>query len=233
MTMPLLSKAPDGAARARGSVYVVDDEEAVRRSLALLLRLHGYDAAEFATAEEFLERAPAGRPACALVDVCLPGMSGLALQRRLAGAPHAPPVLLMTGHGDVAMARAALMGGASDFLEKPLDEQDLLAAVDVALRCDALRQETIREDARLLASLAMLSPEERELFDAITDGHQVRAIAQRRGVPVADVEARRARLMDKLEARRPAHLLRLRLRADACAQPREAGAAPGPASRQP
>lgn len=228
MTMLLPSEPQERAADGRGSVYVIEDEEAVRRSLTLLLRLRGYDALEFATAEEFLARTPGRRPACALVDVCLPGMSGLALQRRLSSAPHAPPVLLMTGHGDLAMARAALIGGATDFLEKPLDEDDLLAAVDAALRCDALRQETIREDARLLANLAALTPDERELFDDITDGCQARAIAQKCGVPVSDVEARRARLMDKLQARRPAHLLRMRLRADACAG--ESGPAP---SREP
>jgi FixJ family two-component response regulator len=204
----------------RGTVYLVEDEESVRRSLGLLLRLHGYATGEFTSAEEFLARGPRARPACALVDVRLPGISGLALQARLARDSQAPPVLLMSAHGDAALARAALLQGASDFLEKPVDQDELYAAVQAALRADAGRLEVHRPGEGQVARLAMLTREERRLFDEITGGRQAREIAGLLGISPAEVQARQARLMDKLDIRRLAELCRLRLRVDAGPRPR-------------
>ena len=203
------------AAATRGHVHVVEDEEAVRRSLVLLLQLHGYAACAFASAEEYLARPHAARPACALVDMCLPGMSGLALQAQLARVPGALPVLLMTGHGDPALARSALLQGASDFLEKPIDEAELFGAIEVALRADVERLAANLESERLAARIAGLTRGERELFNGITGGRQLREIAEQLGQSLDEVEAGRQRLMEKLEATRLADLFRLRFRLDA------------------
>lgn len=209
---------------APGSVHLVEDEVPVRRSLALLLRLHGYAAHEYGSAEAYLSQAwPAQRPACALVDVHLPGMSGMELQARLALERRAPPVLLMTGEGDAALARRALAQGASDLLEKPIDGAELLAAVEAALQADRQRQAALREHEQAEQRLALLSLRERALFEAIADGRPLRELAARFATTLADIEAQRAALMDKLQVRRAAELCRLRLRLAA-----PAGAAPHP-----
>jgi FixJ family two-component response regulator len=197
-----------------GSVFVVEDEAAVRRSLVLLLRLHGLLAEAFASAEEFLDAAPAARPACVLLDIRLPGMSGLALQARMVRDGRSPPVMLMTAQGDTALARTALLQGASDFLEKPIDESELLAAVDVALRRDLERMERQRASDALLVRMAELTAHERALFFQITDGRPYGEIAQELAVALDDVEGRRLRLMHKLGVHRMSELFRLRFRID-------------------
>jgi len=203
------------SAASRGHVYLVEDEDSVRRSLALLLQLHGYAAVAFASAEEFLAHGMRARPACVLVDIRLPGISGLELQARMAKERGAPPVLLMTAQGDAAIARTALLQGASDFLEKPIDEAELVRALDSALDADAERGMAERERERLLDRLAALTRAEHELFESITSGRQMREIAFQLGLPVAEVESRRLRLMEKLEATRLADLVRMRFCADA------------------
>jgi two-component system, LuxR family, response regulator FixJ len=208
-------EAPPGAAlEARGTVYLVDDEAAVRRSLSLLLRLHGYATRQFGSAEEFLAAATEGRPACALVDVFLPGVSGLELHAQLARRGRTLPVLLMTARGDAALARTALLQGASDFLEKPIDETELCAAIEAAVRADAQGVASDRERERQLALLGALSARERALFDGITSGKQAREIAARLGVTPAEYESGRGRLMEKLQVRRLTELFRLRFRLD-------------------
>ena len=195
-----------------GTVFLVEDDGAVRRSLSLLLQLHGLRCAEFATAEDFLGVAAWQRPACALVDICLPGMSGLALQARMMRQERGFPVLLMTGHGDAAIARTAMLQGASDFLEKPIVESELLEAVWAALRSDTEQVARNRERDALLARLSRLSRPEWELFERITDGCSYRSIAEDLGLTLDALEAQRLRMMEKLEARRLADLFRLRFR---------------------
>jgi len=198
-----------------GHVFVVEDEAAVRGSLALLLQLHGYATREYASAEDFLrEPPPYEGPACALVDIRLPGMSGLALQARMVREERAPPVLLMTAQGDATVARTALLQGASDFLEKPIDPQELFPAVEMALRTDTAQRLARAEDDSLRARFASLTRRERELFDSITSGRQVREIAEQYGLLHAELEAQRLRLMEKLQAQRLADLFRLRFRLD-------------------
>jgi FixJ family two-component response regulator len=204
------------SAGPQGSVYLVEDEAAVRRSLALLLRLHGYRTHEYASAEDYLSRAqPDERPACALVDIRLPGMSGLALQARLVRERRAPPVLLMTAQGDAALARTAFLQGASDFLEKPIDEQELLPALQAALQADAEQLASHQESERLLQGLAQLSARERALFDGITSGCSTRELAEQLGLPLLELDGQRLRLMEKLRVRRMAELFRLRFALDA------------------
>ena len=195
-----------------GLVFVVEDDVPVRESLTLLLRVHGYRAECFGSAEEFLALDELARPSCALVDIRLPGMSGLALQARIRQGRRGPPVLLMTAQGDAEIARTALLQGAADFLEKPIEEDQLLEAVGAALRSDEEQLGRNREHEALLARMAALTRHERELFERITNGRQSREIAVELGIPLSALEAQQGRLMEKLQARRLADLFRLRFR---------------------
>ncbi len=202
----------DAAQGAAGTIFLIEDDAPVRRSLSLLLELHGFCCAQFESAEDFLAAEAWQRPACALVDIRLPGMSGLALQARMVRQEHGFPVLLMTAQGDAAIARTALLQGASDFLEKPIDEKELLEAVSAALRIDTDQIARHREHDALLARLGALTRNEWELFERITDGGAYRAIAEDLGLTLEVFEERRHRMMEKLGARRLADLFRLRFR---------------------
>lgn len=207
----------DPAVQHVGSVSLVEDDAAVRRSLSLLLGLHGFHTEEFGSAEDFLAATLPEGPACALVDMRLPGMSGLALQARMVHQERRLPVLLMTAQGDAAIARTALLQGAIDFLEKPIVESELLEAVAAALRSDC--EQMARNDERdvLFARIGTLTRHERELFERITNGDQYREIAEEFGLTLEALEVQRSRLMEKLEAHRLADLFRLRFRLGTCA----------------
>jgi RNA polymerase sigma factor (sigma-70 family) len=194
-------------------VYIVEDDAAVRSSLAMLLQVRGYATVAFDAAEAFLAAGTAGRPACVLVDVRLPAMSGLELQQRLKDAGNLP-VIVMTGHGDVATARKALRDGAVDFLEKPIDENDLFAAVERALQSDQEQVEWQREREAMRARLQRLTDRELEVFERVTAGMHNREIAEEFGISQRTVEVHRARLMEKLHARRVADLFKLRFELD-------------------
>lgn len=193
------------------SVFIVDDDPSVRDSLGLLLGLRGYRTAIFADAESFLR---AWRPdwrGCVLLDIRMPGMDGLELQKRLNALGCVLPVVVMTGHGDVESAREAFKAQAVDFLEKPLDQARLMAAIDDALsKCEATRQETDRREgvARLLSAL---TPREREVMDMIVAGGHNRDIAERLGISPRTVEVHKARVMQKLQVDGVAQLVRLSL----------------------
>ncbi len=199
-------------------VYIVEDDAAVRSSLAMLLQVRGYATVAFDTAEAFLAAGTAGRPACVLVDVRLPAMSGLELQQRLKESGNKEsgnlPVIVMTGHGDVATARKALRDGAVDFLEKPIDESDLFAAVESALQSDQEHVEWLREREAMRARLQRLTDRELEVFERVTEGMHNREIAEEFGISQRTVEVHRARLMEKLHARRVADLFKLRFELD-------------------
>jgi len=202
-------------------VYIVEDDAPVRDSLSLLLQLRGFSTAAFDSAEAFLEGDALDRPACVLADVRLPGMSGLELQRRLASRHAALPVVVMTAHGDVATARAALRDGAVDFLEKPIDERDLIDAITVALKSDRERVEKARNRESMLGRMQRLTERELEVFDRVTSGYHNREIAEEFGISQRTVEVHRARVMEKLQARRVADLFRLRFELDGAAAPAE------------
>ena len=200
-------------------VYIVEDDAPVRDSLSLLLQLRGFSTAAFDSAEAFLEGDALDRPACVLADVRLPGMSGLELQRRLASRHAALPVVVMTAHGDVATARAALRDGAVDFLEKPIDERDLIDAITVALKSDRERVEKARNRESMLGRMQRLTERELEVFDRVTSGYHNREIAEEFGISQRTVEVHRARVMEKLQARRVADLFRLRFELDGAPAP--------------
>lgn len=197
------------------TVFIVDDDPSVRDSLGLLLGLRGYRTAIFADAESFLNAFRPDWRGSVLIDIRMPGMDGLELQKRLLGLGSGLPVIVMTGHGDVESAREAFKARAADFLEKPLDQARLMAAIDDALSTSAASLlETERHDAfaRLLATL---TPREREVMDMIVAGGHNRDIAERLGISPRTVEVHKARVMQKLQVDGVAQLVRLSLGAKA------------------
>jgi FixJ family two-component response regulator len=195
---------------APATVAIVDDDPGVRDSLTVLLNAAGYQTREYATAESFLREPLEGNPGCAILDLRLPGMDGLALQAEMGRRGFALPVILITAHGDVASARQALRTGAVDFLEKPIDNDELLAAVKGAIEGRDRAQLERAADARATLLLGSLTQREREVYDRIVRGMHNREIAVDLGISPRTVEVHRARVMAKLKARRLADLLRLR-----------------------
>jgi two-component system response regulator FixJ len=191
-------------------VAIVDDDASICDSLQMLLRAAGYVTQAFSTTEALL-REPLRSFVCVLVDLRLPGMNGLELQAELGRRAVAPPVIIFTAHGDVASARAALPAGAVDFLEKPIDNDELLAAARAVVAGSNWLQQARVADARARTLLATLSTREREVFDRIVNGMHNREIAVDLGISPRTVEVYRAHIMAKLQARRLADLLRFRL----------------------
>jgi len=193
------------------TVFIVDDDPSVRDSLGLLLGLRGYRTAIFADAESFLCAYAPDWCGCILIDIRMPGMDGLALQKRLIELACGLPVIVMTGHGDVESAREAFKAQAVDFLEKPLDQARLMAAIDDALsRCADTRQDTDQR-ARFAELLATLTAREREVMELIVAGGHNRDIAEKLGISPRTVEVHKARVMQKLKVDGLAQLVRLSL----------------------
>jgi len=193
-----------------GLVYVVDDDEAVRDSLQFLLE-PTYQVATFDSAEAFLGRYDPKAIACLILDVRMPGMSGLQLQEELLARGSRLPVVFITGHGDVPMAVATMKKGATDFIEKPFEQQALKALVERMLqraREDAARIERERINSSLLARL---TPREQQVLERIVAGRLNKQIADDLGISIKTVEAHRANIMDKLNAGTVADLMRVAL----------------------
>lgn len=189
-------------------VYIVDDDAAVRDSLSLLLRLKGYNNRAFSCAEEFLAHFSPGWCGCLLLDIRLTGMDGLALQRDLARRGSTLPLIFITGHGDVAKAREALKAGAVDFLEKPLDDQALIAAVDEALDIAVRERNAGAARDTLAARLERLTGRERQVLEMVVEGCHNREIAAQLEISPRTVEVYKARMMEKMQARTLSELLR-------------------------
>ncbi len=193
-------------------ILIVDDDEAMRRSMTFLFASVGLEAKSFADADAFLAALPtpgALRPGAVILDVRMPGMSGLELQRHLADGGFPLPILIVTGHGDVPMAVAALKVGAHDFIEKPFKEQHLLDVVEAAIR---LSRETLAQGARrrsIEERLARLGKREREVLDGILAGKPNKVVAFELDLSIKTIEAYRASLMAKMEAGSLAELAKL------------------------
>ncbi len=196
----------------RPTVYIVDDDPGIRRSLALWLGFRDMATREFDAAESFLAAVGPDTQGCAIVDVHMGGMTGLQLQTRLAESGVGLPLVFLTGHGDVPTARAALKAGAFDFLEKPVDNDRLVDLVGAALREDERRWDAAREDDRRRERLERLTPREREVMEQVVAGRHNREIAAQMGISARTVEVYKARLMDKLDLRRVADLVRFAMR---------------------
>lgn len=193
------------------AVYIVDDDAAVRDSLALLLGLHGYQTQAFASAEDFLAAWRPERNGCLLLDLKMPGMDGLALQARLNALGSHLPLVVITAHGDVAAARAALKAGALDFLEKPIDDVLLLELILEVMTRAREATLTAARSANLEERMANLTPREREVMEFAADGLNNREIAARLAISPRTVEVYKARMMEKMQVRRLSELIRLLL----------------------
>lgn len=189
-------------------VAIVDDDEAVRDSLALLLRVHGFDARGFASGETFLEWAGTQPIDCVLLDLKMNGLSGLDVQAALGERRLDYPIVVLTAHGDVATTRAALKAGAFDFIEKPFDDELLLATIRAASEAGAARRARAERDARFAQDLARLTPREREVLDHVLAGRHNREIAVLLAISPRTVEVYKARIMDKLAIDRLPELIR-------------------------
>jgi two-component system response regulator FixJ len=187
------------------TVYVVDDEEEVRSSLEMLLRSSGYSVQTFASAQAFLAAGAAARGACALIDIRMPDIDGLTLQREINKTVRGLPVVIMTGHGDIPMAVQAMKDGAVEFLEKPFEQSVLLAALKNALS----RHSRAAGAAPQGKPRKALTDREQEVFALLVQGHQNKAVAHELGISTRTVEIHRGRIMDKLNARTLADLVRL------------------------
>lgn len=192
-------------------VFVVDDDQAMRTSLQWLIESTGLKVRTFDSAEAFLDGYYPGRAGCMLLDVRMPGMSGLELQSRLAKGGYCLPVIVITGHGDVAMAVKAMKAGAVDFIEKPFHDEDLLRSIRRALDQDERQRASQSARAEVAARLAELTPREHEVMAMVTDGKSNKEMATALGVSTKTVEAHRSRVMEKMRAESLAELVRMAL----------------------
>jgi len=193
---------------AEPTVHIIDDDPAIRDSLALLLQSSGLKAVAYPSAESFLAVALDG-PGCLVLDVRMPGMGGLALQEELARRDRRIPVIVVTGHADVPLAVRAMKAGAVDFVEKPFDHEALLAAVRKALGIETAR--ITARDEEVQRRVGLLTPREREVLDALIAGKPNKIIARELSISHRTVEIHRARVMEKMRARTLSELVRMGL----------------------
>ncbi len=195
------------------TVHVVDDDAAIRDALRLLLKSSGMRVETHASAEQFLGACRPPVSGCLLVDVRMPGMSGLELQEALAARGIRLPVIVITGHGDVAMAVRAMKAGAVDFIEKPFDNAALLECLRNALARAADTHQHEMKSAEVAAHLALLTQREREVMQLLIAGKSNKVIAADLAISARTVEVHRARIMEKLKARSLADVVRIALAA--------------------
>jgi two-component system, LuxR family, response regulator FixJ len=193
------------------TVFVVDDDSGVRASIRILLKSVGIDTAIFASAKDFLAAYDPSQPGCLVLDVRMPGMSGMELQLELNRLGAVIPVVFITGHGDVPMAVEVMQQGAFDFLEKPFRDQDLIHRIQRALERDAAHRATLRQTEAIKTRLGSLTPRESEVLNLLADGKQNKVMAAELGLSQRTVEIHRANVMDKMQARSVAQLVRMLL----------------------
>jgi FixJ family two-component response regulator len=186
---------------ANSTVLVIDDDPDLRASVGRLLRSVGLDAQLFASISDFFKSNPPDGPTCLVLDVRLPGQSGLDLQRELAAANREVPIIFITGHGDIPMSVQAMKGGAIEFLTKPFRDQDLIDAIQLGLSRDRVRRENEKDLATLRARFGSLSPREREIMIQVARGRLSKQIAGDIGIAEATVKVHRSRAMHKMKAR--------------------------------
>jgi len=190
-------------------VYVVDDDETVRRSLARLVRSAGLKVDTFASAQAFLEHKGQNRPSCLVLDVRLPGLSGLDLQAAMGQSQRAMPIIFITGRGNVPMTVRAMKGGAQDFLEKPFDDQELLDGIQRALARSREARAEDAERADIERRLATLTPRERQVLELVVAGLLNKQIAGELGAAEKTIKVHRGRVMKKMQADSVAGLVRM------------------------
>ena len=190
-------------------VFIVDDDDSVRKSLARLIKSVGLKVETFSSATEFLKCDPYEGPACLILDVRMPGLSGLDLQFELAKVDHTISIIFSTGHGNIPMSVQALKAGAVDFLEKPFDEQTMLDAVHFAIEKNRQAKENRTEVRDIRNLFNSLTPREREVFDMVVTGKMNKQIASEMDLSEKTIKVHRGRVMHKMQAESLAELVRL------------------------
>lgn len=192
-------------------VHVVDDDEAMRDSMAVLLRAANFQVQTYADATDFLNALPQIKAGCVVTDVRMPGMSGIELLQRLRELKVSLPVIVVSGHGDVPLAVEAMKTGALDFIEKPFDDDVFLRAVRTALGAQAVDSQRQAQKATINSRLESLSNREREVLEGLVAGHPNKTIAYDLGISPRTVEIYRANVMEKMQARSLSDLVRMAL----------------------
>jgi len=195
-------------------IHIVDDNASVRRALRRLLASVGHETRTYASAHEFLEAEHPNTPACVVLDVRMPRMSGLELQDRMAKQELTIPIVFITGHGDITMAVEAMKKGAVDFLPKPFDDQELLASIERALSEHEQERSDQAEQGEILARIDRLTPREREVMEHVITGLLNKQIAAELGTSEKTIKVHRGRVMEKMEVVSLAELVRLAARID-------------------
>jgi len=182
------------------TVFIVDDDEEVREALELLMRSIGLNAETYDSAQSYLDSFDAKKPGCLVLDVRMKGMSGLALQSHLASFALHPPIIIITGHGDISMAVQAVQAGAVDFLEKPFNEQILLESIYRAIETDSEQRGVASKSAEIQERIKRLTLREKEVMGEVVAGKRNKVIAYDLNISQSTVEAHRAKVMEKMEA---------------------------------
>jgi RNA polymerase sigma factor (sigma-70 family) len=195
------------------TVFIVDDDAAIRFAMQALMDSVNLNHEIFASADEFLEKVGDQRPGCLVLDIRMPGLGGLELQEELIKRESTLPIIFITGHGDVPMAVEAMQKGAVDFIQKPFRDQELLDRIREALATDEERRESQKHHAEVSSHLERLTNREREVFDLVVTGKPNKVIAYELGVSQRTVEIHRARVMEKMQARSLADLVKMHMEA--------------------
>ena len=193
-------------------IFLIDDHASVRDALGEMLSVFGYSVQAYESADLFLAAVGRREPGCIVADVRMPGTDGIGLVRELARRGIAMPVVLISGHADVLMAVAAIKAGAQDFIEKPVDDTQLVAAINRALGASFEQQDVQKSESPLDARFARLTPRQIEIFDAVAEGFTNQAIAARLNISVRTVESYRNEVMEKMQAESIAGLVRQAIR---------------------
>ena len=222
---------------AQPTIFLVDDDPGVLRALSRVLREDGWNVESFESAEAFLARPDRKADGCLVLDVTMPGLDGLELQRQLAATGESLPIVFMSGHGDIPMSVRAIKAGATDFLTKPVEASALIAAVSAAIEQHAARRNALAESADLRQRLATLTPRERDVLAALAAGKLNKQIAADLGVVEQTVKFHRARIMDRMHAKTSAELMtiagRLGIGEPTSPRPSSPPAAPSPPAAKP
>lgn len=195
------------------TVFIVDDDDEVRNALRRLMVSIGLNVMVYSSANEYLEQFDPKIPGCILLDVRMPGMSGLALQEHLQSFPLAPPVIMITGHGDVPMAVQAIQNGAIDFIQKPFNDQLLLDSIHKAIEIDAKQRGRALLKAEIQERIDLLTDRETQVMEQVVSGKRNKVIAFDLGITQSTVEAHRAKVMEKMQAKTLSDLMRMLLSA--------------------
>ena len=194
------------------TLFIIDDQASVRHALSEMLNVFGFAVETYESADAFLASLDRSRPGCIVADVRMPGTDGIELTRELARRKISLPVVLISGHADVPMAVAAIKAGAEDFIEKPIDDVQLVAAINRGLARLFEQQSQEKSNETLAAQFARLTPRQAEIFDLVATGHTSQAIAARLGISTRTVESYRAEIMEKMQAESVAVLVRQAIR---------------------